>query len=173
MAPQTKLQTMGSVNDWDIEGYETYGTYPSHSQIQGETESFENIISQLIKFYNNIPFEYIQSFNYKFNVLDNLFEIKNPIFVKLFLLSCDDLFEVFDALHPILQDYFPRNKYIIKLIENNENGDFKLALYIQANYFTEDAKVLVKTLMKVNSEIRPLKRKLNLIGKFFIDLEGL
>ena len=173
MAPQTKLQTMSSVNDWDIEGFETYGTYPSNSQIQDENESFENIISQLIEFYNNIHSEYIQSFNYKFNALDNLFEIKNPIFVKLFLLACDDLFEVFDVLHPILQEYFPRNKYVLKLIENNETGDFKLALYIRVNSSTEDVNILVKNLMEVNSEIRFLKRKFNLIGKFFIDLEVL
>jgi hypothetical protein len=173
MASQTRLQTMSSVNDWNIEGVETYGTYPSNSQIQDEDENLENMIFQLIEFYNNIPSEYIQSFNYKFNALDNLFEIKDPIFVKLFLLGCDDLFEVFDVLYPVLQDYFPRNKYVLKLIENNENGDFKLALYIQVNYFPEDVSVFVKNLMKVNSEIRPLKRKLNLIGKFFIDLEGL
>ena len=176
MTPQIKLQTNSSIYRDNIPANEKITTNPvniSNSNDFQNGENSTNLFEKLFAWYvYNGNHDYALSFNYKFNELNKLFNIKNLNNVKYFLLVYDSLFDILDELYPLLKFYFPNNDYMLDLIENNETGNFKLAVVIKMNYTEYDSKKIVANLMKVNSKIRPLKRKLNLINNFFIDVES-
>ena len=78
-----------------------------------------------------------------------------------------------EEVKPCLSRYFHDQKYHLEVRCYPEIYENELALIIMADYSKEDIKNLHKRLMKVNTEIRVYKIELGLLGKFFIDLEGI
>lgn len=115
--------------------------------------------------------DYGNLFIYKFqqNFLKE-YELFNPSEIHNFVLKNDDFITFFQEMNPILKDFFEFEKYILKIVESDEK---KLGLYILMDYSKNNPKEIVSKLMDFNSQIRPLKRKFNLINKFFVDVESI
>ena len=69
-----------------------------------------------------------------------------------------------------MTNYFKGESYILRIVHNPEIEYSYLDIIIKVDY-DKGLDDLLDKLKKVNSEIRPLKRKYNLIGTFSIDLE--
>lgn len=134
------------------------------------------IVLDSVKDYDNkndeiiIP-DYGNLFIYQFqqNFLKE-YELFNPSEIHNFVLKNDDFITFFQEMNPILKDFFKFEKYILKIVESDEK---KLGLYILMDYSKNNPKEIVSKLMEFNSQIRPLKRKFNLINKFFVDVESI
>lgn len=134
------------------------------------------IVLNSVKDYDNkneeiiIP-DYGNLFIYQFwqNILKE-YELFNPSEIHSFVLKNDDFIAFFQEMNPILKDFFKFEKYILKIVESDEK---KIGLYILMDYSKNNPKDIVSKLMEFNSQIRPLKRKFNLINKFFVDVESI
>ena len=155
---------------FDLKSYQTIpSVIGENGNIFLETEGiFGNINS--IRNSDIIKANYQQSFEVKFNSLSKNFNLINQSKVYDFIKNHDDLINFLDTLNPILRKYFRNADYILKVIPNSENDDSKLGLFIKETPCNQHPDVLVNNLLKFNSEIRPLKRKLNLTNKFFVDV---
>jgi hypothetical protein len=112
-------------------------------------------------------------FDMKYENLKDTFIIHNENKVYSFIKNNKNLIKVLEEVKPCLSRYFHDQKYHLEVRCYPEIYEDELALIIMADYSKEDIKNLHKRLMKVDTEIRAYKIELGLLGKFFIDLEGI
>ena len=112
-------------------------------------------------------------FDMKYENLKDTFIIHNENKVYSFIKNNKNLIKVLEEVKPCLSRYFHDQKYHLEVRCYPEIYENELALIIMADYSKEDIKNLHKRLMKVDTEIRAYKIELGLLGKFFIDLEGI
>ena len=112
-------------------------------------------------------------FDMKYENLKDTFIIHNENKVYSFIKNNENLIKVLEEVKPCLSRYFHDQKYHLEVRCYPEIYENELALIIMADYSKEDIKNLHKRLMKVDTEIRAYKIELGLLGKFFIDLEGI
>ena len=110
----------------------------------------------------SISKEYIVLFNRKFKSLLNEFKINDADFhdVYNFIKNHDDMFELLESVKSMLNNYFENCPHHIRIAHGLE-------------YDYDDSKQAINKLININSEIRPLKKKLGLIGSFLINVESI
>jgi len=112
-------------------------------------------------------------FDVKYENLKDTFIIHNENKVYSFIKNNENLIKVLEEVKPCLSRYFHDQKYYLEVRCYPEIFEKELALIIMADYSKEDIKNLNKKLRKVDTEIRAYKIELGLLGKFYIDLEGI
>lgn len=78
------------------------------------------------------------------------------------------MIELLGAVKSILENYFEDCEPHIWISHNPETGSEKLIIVIKIT--NDDSNDFIKDLMAINSKIRPLKKKFNLIGSFLINV---
>lgn len=121
----------------------------------------------------NILVDYNSLFNSKFKDLLNFFHMENEMETYQFLKENDNIFSIIDDIKIILNKYFNEELFVFRIIHDPEMGGSLLNIIVKVDYNKNNMDNLLNKLDKVNSEIRPLKRKHNLIGAFLIDVECL
>lgn len=121
----------------------------------------------------NILVDYNSLFNSKFKDLLNFFHMENEMETYQFLKENDNIFSIIDDIKIILNKYFNEELFVFRIIHDPEMGESLLNIIVKVDYNKNNMDNLLNKLDKVNSEIRPLKRKHNLIGAFLIDVECL
>lgn len=112
-------------------------------------------------------------FDIKYENLKDTFIIENENKVYSFIKQNENLIKVLEDVKPSLNKHFHGEKYYLEVRCYPEIFENELALIILVDYSKEDVKNLNKRLMAVDDEIRKRKIELNLLGKFFIDTEGI
>lgn len=112
-------------------------------------------------------------FDVKYENLKDTFIIYNENKVYSFIKKNENLIKVLEEVKPSLTKHFHDKKYYLEVRCYPEIFKNELALIIMVDYSKEDVKNLNKKLMAVDTEIRKQKIELNLLGKFFIDMEGI
>jgi hypothetical protein len=121
----------------------------------------------------NILVDYNCLFNSKFKDLLNFFHMENEMETYQFLKENDNIFSIIDDIKIILNKYFNEELFVFRIIHDPEMEESLLNIIVKVDYNKNNMDNLLNKLDKVNSEIRPLKRKHNLIGAFLIDVECL
>ena len=121
----------------------------------------------------SISKEYIVLFNRKFKSLLNEVKINDADFhdVYNFIKNHDDMFELLESVKSMLNNYFENCPHHIRIAHGLEYDSDKLLVVIKIN--NDDSKQAINKLININSEIRPLKKKLGLIGSFLINVESI
>lgn len=110
-------------------------------------------------------------FNFKFRSLLDYYDVSSRNKLYGFLIKNEDMFVLLEDIKPILEKFFLNKKFVIKIIEDPEiNNDIRLVVYIQLNYSEEDLDEVLNKLNRINSKIRPIKRRLNLLNNFLVDV---
>ena len=112
-------------------------------------------------------------FDMKYENLKDTFIIHNENKVYSFIKNNENLIMVLEEVKPCLSRYFHDQKYHLEVRCYPEIYEKELALIIMTDYSKEDLKILNKRLNKVDTKIRAYKIDLSLLGKFYIDLEGI
>ncbi len=112
-------------------------------------------------------------FDVQYENLKDTFIIHNENKVYSFIKKNENLIKVLEEVKPCLSKYFHDQKYYLEVRCYPEIFEKELALIIMTDYSKEDLKILNKRLMKVDTKIRAYKIELGLLGKFYIDLEGI
>ena len=112
-------------------------------------------------------------FDIQYENLKDTFIIHNENKVYSFIKKNENLIKVLEEVKPCLNRYFHDQKYYLEVRCYPEIFENELALIIMADYSKEDLKILNKKLMKVDLKINKYKIELGLLGKFYIDLEGI
>ena len=126
------------------------------------THSMDN--KELDDLRNHIPFDS------KFKELLNFFYFDDKTEVYEYLKENERILSIIDNIKCTLTNYFKGESYILRIVHNPEIEYSYLDIIIKVDY-DKGLDDLLDKLKKVNSEIRPLKRKYDLIGTFSIDLE--
>lgn len=113
---------------------------------------------------NHIPFDS------KFKELLNFFYLDDKTEVYEYLKDNERILSIIDNIKCTLTNYFKGESYILRIVHDPEIEYSYLDIIIKVDY-DKGLDDLLDKLKKVNSEIRPLKRKYDLIGTFSIDLE--
>lgn len=112
-------------------------------------------------------------FDVKYENLKDTFIIHNENKVHSFIKNNENLIKVLEEVKPCLSKYFHDQKYYLEVRCYPEIFEKELALIIMADYSKEDLKILNKKLMTVDLKINKYTIELGLLGKFYIDLEGI
>ena len=112
-------------------------------------------------------------FDVQYENLKDTFIIHNENKVYSFIKKNENLIKVLEEVKPCLSRYFHDQKYYLEVRCYPEIFENELALIIMADYSKEDLKILNKKLMKVDLKINKYTIELGLLGKFYIDLEGI
>jgi hypothetical protein len=112
-------------------------------------------------------------FDVKFDTLKKDFDIYDEERVYELIKTHEEFFIILDEVKPILYKYFRNHPYSLYIRSFPMYYDFKLTIAIGVKYAQEDRKDIFKRLSCTNSEILDCEKKLDLIGKFFIELEGI
>lgn len=112
-------------------------------------------------------------FDVKYDNLKDTFIIENENKVYSFIKQNENLINVLEEVKPSLSKHFHGEKYYLVVRCYPEIYENELALIIKVDYSKEDMRKLIHRLMAVDDEIRKRKIELDLLGKFFIDVEGL
>jgi hypothetical protein len=107
-------------------------------------------------------------FDVKFDNLKNTFIIPEKNEVYEFVKSNENLFHMLNFVKPKLNKYFNDFDYLLCIDNFPMYYDPKLALILKSEKINENAEFSVNKLSQLDREIRPVKRELGLIGKFFI-----
>lgn len=99
--------------------------------------------------------------------------MENEMETYQFLKENDNIFSIIDDIKIILNKYFNEELFVFRIIHDPEMEESLLNIIVKVDYNKNNMDNLLNKLDKVNSEIRPLKRKHNLIGAFLIDVECL
>ena len=126
------------------------------------THSIDN--KELGGLMNHIPFDS------KFKELLNFFYFDDKTEVYEYLKENERILSIIDNIKCTLTNYFKGESYILRIVHDPEIEYSYLDIIIKVDY-DKGLDDLLDKLKKVNSEIRPLKRKYDLIGTFSIDLE--
>ena len=126
------------------------------------THSIDN--KELGGLMNHIPFDS------KFKELLNFFYFDDKTEVYGYLKDNERILLIIDNIKSTLTNYFKGESYILRIVHDPEIEYSYLDIIIKVDY-DKGLDDLLDKLKKVNSEIRPLKRKYDLIGTFSIDLE--
>lgn len=114
---------------------------------------------------------FMDIFNFKFRSLLDYYDVSSRNKLYGFLIKNEDMFVLLEDIKPILEKFFLNKKFVIKIIEDPEiNNDIRLVVYIQLNYSEEDLDEVLNKLNRINSKIRPIKRRLNLLNNFLVDV---
>lgn len=109
--------------------------------------------------------KYFDLFDFKFNELDEKFNLINPKDIHDFILRNDDLFEYLDDIIILLHKFFQNKNYCLEFSFDPEIQDLsQLIIYINTNELSFDNDW--ELLRKLNKEIR-------LIDKFPLTLKKL
>ena len=133
-------------------------TFPNNAEINKEVNNIVN--------YNSL-------FNSKFKELLNFFYIEDKMGIYQFLKENDNIFSIIDYIKSTLNKHFKGEHFVLRITHDPEIDDNLLNIIIKVNYEKNNIDTLLNKLNNINSEIRPLKRKYNLIGTFLIDVECL
>ena len=109
-------------------------------------------------------------FNLKFKELLNFFYFDDKTEVQGYLKDNERILLIIDNIKSTLTNYFKGESYILRIIHDPEIDYSYLDIIIKVDY-DKCLDDLLDKLKKVNSEIRPLKRKYDFIGTFSIDLK--
>ena len=112
-------------------------------------------------------------FDVKYENLKDTFIIHNENKVYSFIKNNENLIKVLEEVKPRLSRYFHDQKYYLEVRCYPEIYENELALIIMVDYAKEDIKNLHKRWMTVDLKINKYTIELDLLGKFFIDLEGI
>ena len=104
--------------------------------------------------------------------LHNFYHFENLDSLKDFLKINESIFCILDQIKPILKDYFPSEKYVLRIITDPEYYDVNLLVIIKVDYSKESMEAILNKLENVNSKVRPLKRKYGLFN-ILIDVESI
>lgn len=104
--------------------------------------------------------------------LHNFYHFENLDSLRDFLKINESIFCILDQIKPILKDYFPSEKYVLRIITDPEYYDVNLLVIIKVDYSKESMEAILNKLENVNSKVRPLKRKYGLFN-ILIDVESI
>ena len=110
------------------------------------------------------------SFDSKFKELLNFFYFDDKTEVYEYLKENERILSIIDNIKCTLTNYFKGESYILRIVHDPEIEYSYLDIIIKVDY-DKGLDDLLDKLKKLSSEIRPLKRKYNLIETFSIDLE--
>lgn len=111
-------------------------------------------------------------FDVKFDDLKNSYIIRDDNSVYAFIKANENIFTILDAVQPILNNHFSDEKYYLEVRCYPEIYEKELALIIKVDYSKQDIEELQDRLMSVKIEANAHTIDLNLLGKFFITMEG-
>lgn len=112
-------------------------------------------------------------FDVKYENLKDTFIIENENKVYSFIKDNEKMLDMLEEVKPSLSKHFHGEKYYLEVRCYPEIFEKELALIIKVDYSKEDMKKLIERLLKVDMEIREYKIESKLLGKFFVDVEGL
>ena len=112
-------------------------------------------------------------FDVKYENLKHTFIIENENKVYSFIKDNEKMLDMLEEVKPSLTKHFHGEKYYLEVRCYPEIYENELALIIKVDYSKEDMKKLIERLLKVDMEIREYKIESNLLGKFFVDVEGI
>ena len=112
-------------------------------------------------------------FDVKYENLKDTFIIENENKVYSFIKNNEKMLDMLEEVKPSLTKQFHGEKYYLEVRCYPEIFEKELALIIKVDYSKEDMKKLIERLLKVDMEIREYKIESNLLGKFFVDVEGI
>lgn len=148
--------------------------YFSSNYLIKESKKQSYFTSQLKVHLSNIyDKHYNNNFDNKFERVLTEYICDDPKTIKNFISNNQNLLEVLIHSKSKLDFYFKDCHFILKIFKDSEDDHEKLGLIIQVDPNTLSSKIAVDNLLKFNSYIRPLKRKLGLIDNFFVDVEYL
>lgn len=132
-----------------------------------------NINSLMIKHYNEEENQMASNeiFDLKFEDLKKKFIMRNPEPVYDMIKNNESYLTILEKTDPLLIKYFKGYDKSLYVRNNPIYDDSKLTIAIIIEYSDEDILDLSSKLNRMNLEILEFKKELNLIGKFFIDLE--
>ncbi len=110
---------------------------------------------------NNISFD---------SKLLNFFYFDDKTEVYEYLKENERILSIIDNIKSTITKYYKGEAVILRIVHDPEIEYSYLDIIIKVDY-DKGLDNLLDKLKKVNSEIRPLKRKYGLIGTFSIDLE--
>lgn len=111
-------------------------------------------------------------FDVKFDDLKNTFIIKNENKVYEFIRNNENVFNLLEEVEPPLRKNFSNEKYYLEVRCYPEIYEKELTLIIKVDYSKQDIEELQDRLMSVKLEANTYTIDLNLLGKFFITMEG-
>ena len=101
--------------------------------------------------------KYFDLFDFKFNELDEKFNLINPKDIHDFILRNDDLFEYLDEIIILLHKFFQNKNYCLEFSFDPEIQDLsQLIIYINTNELSFDNDW--ELLRKLNKEIRHIDK---------------
>ena len=107
----------------------------------------------------------------KLNDLEKNFEIYDKKSVFELIKSHEEYLTMLDNVQPVLNKYFKNHSCSLYIRSLPIYYDYKLTISINVDYSAENPEDLSDRLHKLNIEILDFEKELDLVGKFFIELD--
>lgn len=157
----------------------------SSSQVHSKNKFFDlnqpikesekpNFTKELKNHLQNIYHNYYnKDFNDKFEIIRTEYTLNDSKSIRNVISNNKNYLELLIQSKSKLDFYFKDCHFLLKIFNDSEKNYDYLGLIIQADPNKLSSELLVGNLLKFNSYIRPLKRRLGLVDNFFVDVEYL